>query len=75
MRDPRKNPIVGDVVTRFGTTRAVTAITTSERGTVTHVTYCHPSVSLPPQVTTISNWRNWAKFDAMIVRHGPVDAA
>ncbi|QLI60465.1 hypothetical protein IBG34_23210 (plasmid) [Aeromonas media] len=67
MRDPRKDPVAGDVITRFGTTRSVTDITRNARGTVTHVTYRHPAVEVPPVVATISSWRSWAKTDAMIV--------
>lgn len=74
MRDPRKTPNVGDVITRFGTTRSVTALTTNERGTVTHVSYRHPSLSLPSMVVTISSWRSWARDDSVVVKRGPADA-
>lgn len=72
MRDPRKSPVPGDVITRFGTTREVTAIKRNERGTVTHVLYEHPGQSHldPAKEATISSWRAWAKEDAMVVREG-----
>lgn len=72
MRDPRKNPVPGDVLTRFGTTREVTATKQNERRTVTHVVYCHPAVDLPETEVTIASWRAWAKQDAMVVREGAV---
>lgn len=68
MRDPRKYPEPGDVITRFGTTREVTATKQNNRGTVTHVVYRHPAVDLPETVATIASWRAWAKQDAMVVR-------
>lgn len=68
MRDPRKYPAPGDVITRFGTTREVTATKQNNRGTVTHVVYRHPEVDLPETVATIASWRAWAKQDAMVVR-------
>ena len=68
MRDPRKYPVPGDVITRFGTTREVTATKQNNRGTVTHVVYRHPEVDLPETVATIASWRAWAKLDAMVVR-------
>lgn len=72
MRDPRKHPEPGDVITRFGTTREVTATRRNERGTVTHVLYEHPGQTHlePAKETTISSWRAWAKEDAMVVRKG-----
>ena len=70
MRDPRKNPVPGDVITRFGTTREVTATKQNDRGTVTHVVYRHPAVDLPETEATIASWRGWAKQDAMVVREG-----
>jgi hypothetical protein len=72
MRDPRKHPVQGDLLTRFGTTREVTATRRNERGTVTHVLYEHPSQTHlePAKETTISSWRAWAKEDAMVVRKG-----
>lgn len=72
MRDPRKNPVPGDVITRFGTTREVTATRRNERGTVTHVLYEQPGQTHLEQAkeTTISSWRAWAKEDAMVVREG-----
>ena len=68
MRDPRKYPKPGDVITRLGTTRLVTATKMNRRGTVTHVVYRHPAVDLPETVATIASWRAWAKQDAMVVR-------
>ena len=68
MRDPRKHPVQGDVITRFGTTREVTATRRNERGTVTNVVYRHPAVDLPETEATIASWRAWAKQDAMVVR-------
>ena len=68
MRDPRKNPVPGDVLTRFGTTREVTATKQNERSTVTHVVYRHPAVALPETENAIASWRAWAKQDAMVVR-------
>ncbi|MGY3878204.1 hypothetical protein ACW5WK_12315 [Aeromonas enteropelogenes] len=68
MRDPRKYPVLGDVITRFGTIREVTATKQNDRGTVTHVVYCHPAVDLPETEATIASWRAWAKQDAMVVR-------
>ncbi|QQA62423.1 hypothetical protein JC965_08125 [Aeromonas caviae] len=68
MRDPRKYPVAGDVITRLGSTREVTAIKRNDRGTVTHVVYRHPAVDLPETVATIASWRAWAKQDAMVVR-------
>ncbi|MFQ2266559.1 hypothetical protein ACK321_10885 [Aeromonas hydrophila] len=70
MRDPRKHPVTGDVLTRFGTTREVTAIKRNDRGTVTHVVYGHPTTDTPPKETTISSWRAWTKLDAMVVKEG-----
>ena len=70
MRDPRKNPVPGDVLTRFGTTREVTAIKRNERGTATHVVYRHPTSDNPSVEATVSSWRAWAKLDAMVVREG-----
>lgn len=70
MRDPRKYPVAGDVITRLGTTREVTATRRNEHGTVTHVLYEHPGQTHLEQAkeTTISSWRAWAKEDAMVVR-------
>ncbi|MEI4968860.1 hypothetical protein [Aeromonas caviae] len=70
MRDPRKHPVPGDVLTRFGTTREVTAINRNDRGTVTHVVYGHPTTDTPQKEATISSWRAWTKLDAMVVREG-----
>lgn len=70
MRDPRKNPVPGDVISRFGTTREVKATKKNDRGTVTHVVFGHPTVDLPENEITISSWRAWAKQDAMVVREG-----
>ena len=68
MRDPRKYPKPGDVITRLGTTRLVTATKMNRRGTVTHVVYSHPAVALPETEIAIASWRAWAKQDAMVVR-------
>ena len=70
MRDPRKHPVPGDVLTRFGTTREVTATKQNGRGTVTHVVYGHPTTDTLPKEATISSWRAWTKLDAMVVREG-----
>ncbi|OCA63019.1 hypothetical protein A9R10_08255 [Aeromonas piscicola] len=70
MRDPRKNPVPGDVITRLGTTREVKATKQNDRGTVTHVVYGHPTVDLSETETTVASWRAWAKLDAMVVREG-----
>lgn len=70
MRDPRKNPVTGDVITRFGTTREVKATKQNARGTVTHVVYGHPTTDTQAKEATISSWRAWAKMDAMLVRKG-----
>ncbi|WP_314924534.1 hypothetical protein [Aeromonas piscicola] len=70
MRDPRKHPVLGDVLTRFGTIREVTATKRNSRGTVTHVVYGHPATDAPAKEATISSWRAWAKMDAMVVRQG-----
>lgn len=70
MRDPRKNPVPGDVITRLGTTREVKATKLNDRGTVTHVVYGHPTSDNPSVETTVSSWRAWAKLDAMVVREG-----
>ena len=74
MRDPRKHPVPGDVITRFGSTREVTAIKRNDRGTVTHVLYEHPGQTHLEQAkeATISSWRAWAKEDAMVVREGAI---
>ena len=72
MRDPRKNPVPGDVITRFGSTREVRELKLNERGTVTHVVFGHPISDLPATESTISSWRAWAKLDAMVVREGTV---
>ncbi|ABG73168.1 hypothetical protein phiO18_16 [Aeromonas phage phiO18P] len=70
MRDPRKHPVPGDVLTRFGTTREVTDIKCNDRGTVTHVVYGHPSTDALAKEATISSWRAWAKQDVVVVREG-----
>ncbi|WP_182310686.1 hypothetical protein [Aeromonas media] len=70
MRDPCKHPVPGDVLTRFGTTREVTAIMHNERGTLTHVVYQHPAIDTPAKEATITSWRAWAKTDATVVRKG-----
>ncbi|WP_310597141.1 hypothetical protein [Aeromonas aquatica] len=70
MRDPRKNPVPGDVLIRFGTTREVTTLTRNDRGTVTHVVFRHPTTDTPAKEATISSWRAWAKTDAMVVKEG-----
>jgi hypothetical protein len=70
MRDPRKHPVQGDVLTRFGTTREVRATKQNDRGTLTHVVYVHPTTDTPPTEATISSWRAWAKEDAMVIREG-----
>ncbi|TNI67368.1 hypothetical protein [Aeromonas hydrophila] len=70
MRDPRKNPVPGDVITRLGTTREVTDTKQNDRGTVTHVVYGHQTTDTPPKEVTISSWRAWTKLDAMVVREG-----
>lgn len=67
MRDPRKDPAAGDVVTRYGTTRVVMEIITNERGTISHVVYGHPVIDSPLKTATISSWRAWTKIDAMVV--------
>jgi len=68
MRDPRKHPAQGDVLTRFGTTRKVIEVKTNDRGTITHVVYGHPTTAkIPPTEATISSWRGWAKEDASVV--------
>ena len=74
MRDPRKNPVPGDVITRLGTTREVKTTKLNDRGTVTHVLYEHPGQTHLEQAkeATISSWRAWAKEDAMVVREGAV---
>lgn len=70
MRDPRKNPVPGDVLTRFGTTREVTDLKRNERGTIIHVVYGHPATDTPAKEATISSWRAWAKTDAVVVKEG-----
>lgn len=70
MRDPRKQPVPGDVLTCFGTTRVVTGLKRNDRGTVTLVVYGHPTTDTPAKEATISSWRAWAKEDAMVVREG-----
>ena len=70
MRDPRKHPVPGDILTRFGTTREVTATLRNPRGNVTHVEYGHPATDIPVKETTISSWRAWTKEDAMVVKEG-----
>lgn len=70
MRYPRKNPVPGDVLTRFGTTREVTDLKFNGRGTITHVVYGHSATDHPAKEATISSWRAWAKLDAMVVRQG-----
>lgn len=72
MRDPRKHPVPGDVITRFGSTREVIATRRNERCTVTHVQYEHPGQTHLEQSkeTTISSWRAWTKEDAIVVREG-----
>ena len=70
MRDPRKNPVPGDLITRFGVTRLVTATKMNRRGTLTHVVYGHPATDIPAREATISSWRAWAKMDAEVVREG-----
>lgn len=67
MRDPRKQPLPGDVLTRLGCTRTVVEIKKNTRGTVTHVVYGHPTNKTPEIEITISGWRSWANNDAMIV--------
>ncbi|MEP8111153.1 hypothetical protein [Aeromonas caviae] len=68
MRDPRKYPVPGDLITRFGVTRLVTATKMNRRGTLTHVVYRNPAFDLPETEVTIASWRAWAKEDAMVVR-------
>lgn len=77
MRDPRKNPVPGDVITRFVSTREVTATKQNDRGTVTHVVYGYPAVDLPETEATIASWRAWAKQDPIVVSEGlpPVTSA
>ncbi|QPR87839.1 hypothetical protein [Aeromonas hydrophila] len=61
MKDPRKHPVPGDVITRFGFTREVKATKKNGRGTVTHAAFGHPTVDQPENAITISGWRAWAK--------------
>ena len=70
MRDPRKHPVQGDVLTHFGSTREVKTTKKNDRGTVTHVVFSHPTVDQPENAITISSWRAWAKQDALVVREG-----
>jgi hypothetical protein len=68
MRDPRKNPVPGDVITRNGVTRLVTATKMNRSGTLTHVEHRHPEFDLPKREVAIASWRAWAKQDAIVVR-------
>ncbi|QLI80829.1 hypothetical protein HZU75_04385 [Chitinibacter fontanus] len=59
MRDPKRNPIPGDIVLRWGSTRTVTAIEKNSNGTTTRVFYDGNSCS-------IGAWRAWTKTDATV---------
>jgi hypothetical protein len=59
IRDPKRDPIPGDIVSRWGTTRTVTAIEQNGKGTTTRVTYDGNSCS-------IGAWRAWTKSEATV---------
>lgn len=62
VRDPKKHPAAGDVLTRFGSTRTVIKVVKNSRGTITHVLCSDTSREI-----TISSWRNWTKDDCTVV--------
>lgn len=65
IRDPKKHPVPGDVLTRFGSTRTVLTVTKNDRGTITHVLCSDTAKEI-----TISSWRNWTKEDCAVVSRG-----
>lgn len=58
-RDPKRNPMPGDIVSRWGSTRTVTAIEQNSKGTTTRVIYDGNSCS-------IGAWRAWTKTEATV---------
>lgn len=62
VRDPKKHPAAGDVLTRFGSTRTVINVVKNSRGTITHVLCSDAGKEI-----TISSWRNWTKDDCTVV--------
>ncbi|WP_247627917.1 hypothetical protein [Aeromonas genomosp. paramedia] len=65
VRDPKKHPAAGDVLTRFGSTRTVIKVMKNSRGTITHVLCSDTHKEI-----TISSWRNWTKDDCTVVSQG-----
>ncbi|QWL67556.1 hypothetical protein [Aeromonas jandaei] len=69
MRDPRKNPVPGDILFRLGVTREVTETPKNGRGEVTHVVFAAPPGCMK-FMTEIENWREWSEQGAVVVRVG-----
>lgn len=65
MRDPRKNPMAGDVLRKFGTTLTAAEIIKNERGTTTHIHTAESSTK------TINAWRAWAKESCEVMYQTP----
>jgi hypothetical protein len=62
MRDPRKNPVPGDVLRVYGTTKEVVSLEQNERGTTTHV------LMTGNKKCSISAWKAWAKIECEVIR-------
>lgn len=67
MRDQKKYPARGDVLTRLGCTRVVQQVKTNDRGTLTHVVYTGQDPESEAQESTISSWRAWTKQDCSVL--------
>jgi hypothetical protein len=65
MRDPRKNPMAGDILRKFGTTLTAAYTLKNERGTTTHIRTAESNTK------TISAWRAWAKESCEVIYQTP----
>lgn len=68
-RDPRLNPKVGDrlVVTR-GTAKHYRIVYGVDRHVKNDVCYVNGRDRIHPHITTIEEWRNWAKNAEVVTR-------
>jgi hypothetical protein len=60
-RNPKRDPAVGDIISRWGSSRQVTGIERNPRGTITHVIYDKT------HRITISAWRAWCDDNSTVV--------
>jgi hypothetical protein len=65
IRDPRKHPMRGDTLRKFGTTLTAAEVIKNERGTITHIRTAQSDTK------TISAWRAWAKESCEVIHQTP----